>query len=524
MEAFSKGNYEQAYKEFRELLLTYSKDPLYQYYAGVCLVKLNRDPSEAITLLQLSLQSVSAVKNLPSDALFYLGRAQQMTGRFGEAMFSYNAFTEQVGKREARDMGIPEFINQCNLKKGAIAVQEKKPPEKVNIIREDTARVEKVLVKQPEARAIIATRDLQPGYDKVLDEAVGFQFDADSLSMVASEKKKELQIAADSQKVDLKAKISENEMLASAAQKSADTKYHEAELILNPVKEVAVEKDSSFHEMVAPVVRDTVQAPKTKNSDNKVVIPVKKQTDTLQKVAPVISKPVVATSFFEVLEKPGSDVGEKILVDPEVSAGLIYRIQIAVFKNPVQTSYFRGITPVYGFRIAGTDKTNYYAGMFRRSVDAKKALIEVKAKGFSDSFVVALFENKPVSADRAAVMEKEWSKKPFMTIVNTKNETAPDTIPPTLLFRVEAIRSLFPLKPDAVEAIEKIAGNRGLDIRNLDDGNIVYMIGNFITFESADEYAGLLIRNGYRKSRVVAWLGKKEIPIETAKQLFDNTK
>ena len=50
-EAFSKGNYEKAYSEFRELLLTYSKDPLYKYYSGVCLVKLNRDPGEAVILL-----------------------------------------------------------------------------------------------------------------------------------------------------------------------------------------------------------------------------------------------------------------------------------------------------------------------------------------------------------------------------------------------------------------------------------------------------------------------------------------
>jgi hypothetical protein len=97
-----------------------------------------------------------------------------------------------------------------------------------------------------------------------------------------------------------------------------------------------------------------------------------------------------------------------------------------------------------------------------------------------------------------------------------------DTVPPTLSFRVEVIRSLKPLKDDVVDGIKKIAGTRGLDIQPLDDGNIAYLIGKFITFESATEYADLLIRNGYREARVVAWLGKKEIPVETAKQLFEN--
>ena len=227
-------------------------------------------------------------------------------------------------------------------------------------------------------------------------------------------------------------------------------------------------------------------------------------------------------AIFEVLPKPVTDPKEKIIIDPEIPAGLIYRIQIAVFRNPVASSYFKGITPVYGFKVAGTDKTTYYAGMFRRSSDATKALATVKAKGFKDAFVIGLSRNKPVSADRAALMEKEWGKKPFISMMKFVPETALDTVPPTLSFRVEVLRSLKPVKEDVIEGIRKMAGNRGLDIQPLDNGNIAYLIGKFITFESAAEYADLLVRNGYREARVVARLGKKEIPVETAKQLFEN--
>ncbi|MFA5820247.1 MAG: hypothetical protein WC854_13345, partial [Bacteroidales bacterium] len=132
--------------------------------------------------------------------------------------------------------------------------------------------------------------------------------------------------------------------------------------------------------------------------------------------------------------------------------------------------------------------------------------------------------NKPVSADRASILEKEWGKKPFVSIAKSVPETPIDTVPPTLSFRVEVIRSLKPLKDDIIEGIKKMAGNRGLDIQPLDDGNIAYLIGKFITFESAAEYTDLMIRNGYRETRVVAWLGKKEIPVETARQLFENLK
>jgi len=75
-----------------------------------------------------------------------------------------------------------------------------------------------------------------------------------------------------------------------------------------------------------------------------------------------------------------------------------------------------------------------------------------------------------------------------------------------------------------LETLKTFAGSRGLDILHLSDGNIVYLIGKFITFESAAEYSDLLIRNNYRGAKVVAWLGNKEVSVDTARQLFNDLK
>ena len=115
-EAFSQGNYEKAYAEFKELLLTYTKDPLYKYYSGVCLVKLNRNPGEATNLLKEAVEGTGNLRTLPSDGLFYLGRAQQMSGKFTEATESYKLYTDRVGKKTSKEMGVPDFIQQCNQK------------------------------------------------------------------------------------------------------------------------------------------------------------------------------------------------------------------------------------------------------------------------------------------------------------------------------------------------------------------------------------------------------------------------
>jgi tetratricopeptide (TPR) repeat protein len=519
-EAFSQGNYEKAYSEFNELLKTYSKDPLYKYYSGVCLVKLNKNPGVATTLLQQALQGTGEVKALPSDGLFYLGRAQQMSGKFSEAVVSYNLYTDKAGKKAAKEMGVPEFLQQCSQRKGQIADSEIKAPEVVNVTKVDSIKPEAKPVLKEQTQNIAgketSVKETLPlNYDIIMGDAIDFQFKADSVTKIVNEQKKNLDRLTGTEKEALRAKIAENEKIAAAFQSKADQKYKEAKIALNPGQDTVKQLKEPTGIVEYKAAPDT-----TKKPAPKILKAAVKPADSARVIVPAV-KPVETYTFFEVLSKPVTDPNAKIAIDPKVPDGLIYRIQIAVFRNPVQPAFFKGITPVYGFKIAGTDKTSYYVGMFRKLADASKALTSVKAKGFKDAFVVALSGNKSVSADRASMMEKEWGMKPFISV---QPVTHADTITPTLTFRVEVTRSVKPLKEDAVEGIKKIAGNRGLDILILDDGKTGYLIGKFITFETAAEYSDLLKRNGYKDAQVVAWLGKKQIPIDTARQLVDKLK
>jgi hypothetical protein len=524
MEAFSSGNYQQAYSEFRQLLQTYSKDPLYKYYSAVCLVKLNKNPSEAEAFLIEALQSAAAVRTLPPDALFYLGRAQQMGGKFTEAIKSYDLYTEQAGKKAAKDINVPTYIEQCKEQKGKVAGTS---VAAVSAVKEEKTEIKQVdnksLTKETNQNTVVkdtqSNKNLPSQYEKILDDALEFQIKADSLFALAATQKKQMEKLPPAEKNALKIKITDNETAAAAYQKAADQKYTEAQSAMNPQSSQVVVKTET--------VKQT-ESLKSNTNEGKNGSQVEKrpvsQADTSAKVYQETSKPVEIFAFFEILPNPVTEPQEKIRINPEVPAGLVYRIKIAVFRNPVAQSFFKGITPVVGFKVAGSDNTNYYAGVFRRSADAAKALTAVRSKGFKDSYVVPMSGNTPVSADRAVVLEKEWGNKPLLVITNQISPTPSDTLPPTLAFRVQVIRSLKPVKDDVIEGMRKMAGSRGLDIQSTIDGNIAYLIGKFITFESAAAYADLLIRNGYREAKVVAWLGKKEIPVETARQLFDNLK
>jgi tetratricopeptide (TPR) repeat protein len=548
IEAFTKGDYEQAYNGFSELLTKYPKDPLYKYYSGVCLVKMNRDQGNALTLLSQALQGSAMVRTLPSDALFWLGRAQQMSGWFTEAVDSYNSFTELAGKKVARELGVDDFIQQCNLGKGKVAESKAIPEPKKEIKPEAKVQENKKVPDNNIIKGKAEKQDLPAEYDRILSEALAYQLKADSLYRIADEQKKSLEKLNYTEKTRMKAVITNTENLAASYQKKADQKYSEAQAKMNgqvsvneksaiqekPPVNKAPEKrnlaDSAAISDVKPVIKKDSMAVKpelvkqrkiAENPDNRASKDSVAASEVKKVVPQAVSKTMEVYSVFEIIAKPVYKPDEKTAINPKVPQGLIYRIQVAVFRNPVAPSYFKGITPVYGFKVAGTDKTNYYAGMFRRVADANKALAKIRQKGFKDAFVVALYGGKAVSSERAAILEKEWGKKPFAASFKPSPEARADTVPPTLSFRVEVMRSAKPVKPEVADGMKKIAGTRGLDTETAADGTIIYLVGKFITYESAAEYADLLTRNGYRDAKITAWLGKKEIPVDTARQLFE---
>jgi len=509
MEAFSSGDYEKAYSEFNILLKTYSRDPLYKYYSGVCLIKLNREPVNATAYLEEALNGSLDIKDIPDDVWFYLGRSQQMSGKYAEAIKSFGLFKDRAGKRSVRSYNVDQFIQECKEGKGQLNESDFRQPEiaekavtEINPAEPKTpgGKVKSQQISKPASQR----QELPAGYDKVLSEAMDYQVKADSLNALAAVYKNEYGSLPASQKPAAKSRISETESLAASYQKLADEKFTGAGLQSGARKDTVIPQ--------APAV-NTVKP--VQNADPGVVEPAQTQVKQDQAQVPVKQYSVEVFSLFEVETKQDLIKNQKISIDPELPAGLIYRIQMGVFSKPLSPEFFKGISPASGFRISGTPSIRYFVGMFRRIADANRSLLIVKQKGFKDSFITAILDGKPVSIDRAAILENEWGQKALMKI---------ETGPSTLVFRVEVARAAKPVSKEMEEVYRKLAGIRGFDILLTQEGSTAYIIGKFITFESAFEYADLLVRNGYREARVVAYLGPREVPVETAKELFEKIK
>lgn len=333
--------------------------------------------------------------------------------------------------------------------------------------------------KTPENQVPVR-QEVPAEYDRLLSDAMKYQVMADSLNSIAAVYRRQ------------------SAGLSSLRQKEAEDRASEAEALALDYQKLA---DERFGRAGIGAVSDSIQKKSQEKSGQK-------------------QDSGIVISLFRIEKDPAVIRRNIIAMDQKAPAGLVYRIQMGVFSKSVDPSFFRGITPVYGYGVPGTSSVRYFAGLFRRREDAERSLGILRQMGFRDSFLTAVLDDKPVSLERALLMEDEWGRRSLQEDV-VRPARGPAE-PATLSFRVEVTRSVKPLKEEAVGVFRTMAGDRGFEIVEAEDGSQVYLIGKFITFESASAYADLLQRNGYSEARVVAYAGSREIPVDKARKLFEN--
>jgi len=504
--AWDRGDFERAYNHFNGLLLLYTRDPLYQYYAGACLVRMERDIQRAVTLLSSAINSSVNIKSVPDEVWFYYGRALQMSSNFNQAVDAFERFSKLAGKKVAAGYNVGNFIDQCNAGTGAFSLHE---------------------AVLPAAREVAAGKDKVPGVDErpAVAEAAG----------------------KETANVTGKPETGRPETTTSDVSRPGESTPEANKGSLPVVRgDTSGIPAGNFR-----VLGEALEHPEKADS----LLIALESSSGLDKENPEI-QPEVPTetgrlTLFEMRKAPAYNDTSPVPVDPVMPDGLFYTVQIAAFRNNVAPSLFKGLFPVFGKRRPGSDAIYYYTGMFRRLDDARLALPEARGAGFTDAFIIAMMDGIQVSIERAQMLEKEWGSKTLpgsaasSAMVNNSGSVAngktsagvlaggnPSLRPDegtsgqpasagTLSFRAEVMRISKPVKPDVIQKIELLAGTRGLDMIKNSEGETVFLIGNFITFESADDYVSLLIRNGYSEARVAAYVGMQEIPVQAARELLN---
>jgi hypothetical protein len=225
--------------------------------------------------------------------------------------------------------------------------------------------------------------------------------------------------------------------------------------------------------------------------------------------------------------------------------GLVFKVQIGAFRNPIPQDLFKGFAPVNGERTA-SGITRYTAGIFTGFASADKAKQEIRNLGYSDAFVVAFRNGKRISVSEAMALLGEEGTTSIQEVAgtvqlpggnttgsqtpkpNTENSTANDlgTVNGEIIAEAQDVRQiqgLFYTVQVGVYSNTKIPDQlvniRPLNSERTAQGYVRYTSGVYTTFEEAVQGRVSLVGKGVQDAFITAYSNGKRISVGEARKL-----
>ncbi|MBK8339704.1 MAG: hypothetical protein IPK99_06780 [Flavobacteriales bacterium] len=132
---------------------------------------------------------------------------------------------------------------------------------------------------------------------------------------------------------------------------------------------------------------------------------------------------------FAVMNNPVTRA-EPIPIEAPMPSGLVFKVQIGAFRDPVPQQLFNDLTPVTAERTAN-GLMRYTAGMFVSFDNADDAKASVRDRGYKDAFVVAYLDGKRISLREARdlAIARPAEEAPVIAQVPAATVAAPATQP-----------------------------------------------------------------------------------------------
>ena len=191
-----------------------------------------------------------------------------------------------------------------------------------------------------------------------------------------------------------------NEEIAALAIENADAQVIEED-------DSEPESTSATSLPIQPQKEEKFQLTPPKQNDESLTVPQDVLTNTIFEMDKTASK-----SFYSNA-KP-------IPVDQPLPTGIVYKVQIGAFRNPISPDAFKGIKPIVG-ESTGTGLIRYQAGAFKDFASADFAKDEIREIGYPDAFVVAFLNGKRISVAEARSGNVTGAAAPAQPRPNTGN-------------------------------------------------------------------------------------------------------
>ena len=111
---------------------------------------------------------------------------------------------------------------------------------------------------------------------------------------------------------------------------------------------------------------------------------------------------LIKENIFFTTEREVYSDENPIPVNPKLPKGLIYKVQVGAFRNPIPQNLFKGFAPISA-EILRDDITRYRVGYFKNYETANQAKNQVRAlsNSYRDAFVVALNNGERITLSQA---------------------------------------------------------------------------------------------------------------------------
>lgn len=144
---------------------------------------------------------------------------------------------------------------------------------------------------------------------------------------------------------------------------------------------------------------------------------------------------VITQEIFLLTDKKVYSQENPIPLNPKIPKGLIFKVQVGAFRNPIPQDLFQGFAPISAEKVRD-DITRYRVGYFKTYQDANKAKNQIRAlsSSYKDAFVVAINNGKRIKLSEArAILSSQpvkniqpISPSPTNSLANLRTEIAQD--------------------------------------------------------------------------------------------------
>jgi len=233
-------------------------------------------------------------------------------------------------------------------------------------------------------------------------------------------------------------------------------------------------------------------------------------------------------SFKRKPEKLSTVTSERLPEQITTEKSLFFSVQIGVFKSNVSETYYSGLSPVYSEQVYGFFR--YFVGRFKTKAEAENIKNKLISLGYSDAFVVAYYKGQRISISEAlALIQKNNNitikNSDILNIYKTPlTYELPDEYKDInireLHYRIQIGVFRESPKPDKQVLLNEVANKYGLDVIKDENNFNIYFAGYFKTLIDAQNCKNELKELGFTDAFIIAYDGKKRIPLSIAQKIL----